>query len=108
MVLEELLRKKQNNMKKICILTSVHSVFDVRIFYKEAKSLSKAGYNVTLIAQHNKNEIVDGVKIIALPIAKNRFHRMTKIAWRLFRLALKEDADVYHFHDPGKRKNHYL
>lgn len=63
-------------MKKICILTSVHPAFDVRIFYKEARTLARAGYDVTLIAQHDKNEIVDGVKVIALPKAKNRFFRV--------------------------------
>jgi len=86
--------------KKVCILTSVHPVFDGRIFHKEAKTLAKAGYDVTLIAQHNKEEVVDGIKIIPLPKPRNRFERMTKIVWKLFRLALKEKADIYHFHDP--------
>jgi glycosyltransferase involved in cell wall biosynthesis len=85
---------------KICILTSVHPPFDVRIFHKEAKTLVKAGYSVVLIAQHNEEEIVDGVRIVPLPTPKNRFERMTKIVWRLFRLALKEKARIYHFHDP--------
>ena len=53
--------------KKICILTSVHPVFDTRIFHKEAKTLARVGYDVTLIAQHDKNETVDGIKIIAFP-----------------------------------------
>ena len=61
--------------KKICILTSVHPAFDTRIFHKEAETLAKADYDVILIGQHNKNEIVDGVKIIALPTPKNRFER---------------------------------
>jgi len=89
-----------NKNKKICILTSVHPPFDTRIFHKEAKTLVKASYDVTLIAQHNKKEIVDGIKIIPLPRAKNRFDRMTRIVWTLFKLALKEKADIYHFHDP--------
>ena len=85
---------------KVCILTSVHPVFDARIFHKEAKTLVKAGYKVVLIAQHSKEETVDGVRIVPLPTPKNRFERMTKVVWKLFRLALKEKAEIYHFHDP--------
>ncbi len=66
---------------KVCILTSVHPPFDVRIFHKEAKSLVKAGYDITLIAQHDKEEIVDGIKIINLKKPRNRIGRMTKTVW---------------------------
>ncbi|MBC2724844.1 MAG: glycosyltransferase family 4 protein [Desulfosporosinus sp.] len=85
---------------KICILTTIHSVFDVRIFHKEAKTLVQAGYDVTLIVQHDKNEIVDGVNIIALPRPRSRFRRFFGLTWQAFRLALHQRADVYHFHDP--------
>jgi len=85
---------------KVCILTTVHQVFDVRIFYKQAKTLVQAGYKVTLIAQHDKDEIVDGVRIVALPKPKNRFIRIFVLIWRVFYLALSQKADVYHFHDP--------
>jgi len=85
---------------KVCILTSVHIPFDGRVFHKEAKSLAKAGYDVVLIAKHDRAEVVDGVRLVPLPEPKNRIERMTKVLWRLFRLAVKEDADVYHFHDP--------
>lgn len=55
---KNILKSMKNSSKKIkvCILTSVHQVFDDRIFHKEAKTLVKAEYDVTLIAQHNKNE----------------------------------------------------
>ncbi len=85
---------------KVCHLTSGHIPFDTRIFHKEAKTLAKAGYNVSLIAQHNKEEVVEGVRIVPLPKPRNRFERMTKVVWKLLRLALKEKADIYHFHDP--------
>ena len=87
-------------MIKICHLTSVHSPFDVRIFHKECKTLVKAGYDVTLIAQHDKNETVDGIKIVALPKVKNRTFRMTSLPLKTLWLALKKKADVYHLHDP--------
>lgn len=87
-------------MKNICIITTVHQPFDVRIFHKEAKSLVAAGYDVTLIAQHDKDEIIDGVRIIALPKSSSRLWRMTTTVWLAFRKALAIDADIYHFHDP--------
>lgn len=72
----------------------------MRIFHKEAKTLVKAGYEVTLIAQHDKDEIVDGIRIVPLSKPKNRIERMTKTVWQAYSLARKLDADVYHFHDP--------
>jgi hypothetical protein len=86
--------------KKICILTSVHQAFDVRIFHKQAKTLAQTGYDVTLIAQHNKNEIVDGVKIVALSASPNRLYRMIVTSLCILRLALKQKGNIYHFHDP--------
>ena len=87
-------------MKKVCILTSVHPVFDTRIFYKEAQTLAKAGYDVTLIVQHDKNEVIDRIKIIALSKPKNRFYRILFLTRRVYKLALEQKADIYHFHDP--------
>lgn len=86
--------------ERICHLTTVHRVFDVRIFRKQAKALAEAGYNVTLIAQHDRHETVDGIKIVSLPRPKNRFQRIFVTTWQAFCLALRQRARVYHFHDP--------
>lgn len=91
--------KMANGESKVCILTSVHTTTDVRIFHKQAKSLAKAGYDVVLIGQHNKNETVDNVRIIALPKPKTRLHRMFGTILLIW-LGLKEKAKIYHFHDP--------
>lgn len=85
---------------KVCHLTKDHLPFDVRIFHRECKSLVKAGYDVTLITQHNKDEIVDGVKIISLPNQMNGFHRILGTIIHVLLVALKQKADLYHFHDP--------
>lgn len=85
--------------ERVCILTSVHPVFDPRIFLKQARTLVRAGYAVTLIAQHERNETVDGVGIVALSKPHNRFQRVMS-TFRVFRKARALQASVYHFHDP--------
>jgi len=85
---------------RVLHITTVHPPFDTRIFHKQAKTLARAGYEVVLIAQHDGDEMVDGVKIVALPKPRNRFARMFGLTWRAFHLSLRERADVYHFHDP--------
>lgn len=85
---------------KVCHLTTAHPPFDVRIFHKECHTLVNAGYKVSLIAQHNKGEIVDRIKIVPLPNVENRIQRMFSLPVKAFSLALKQKADIYHFHDP--------
>jgi glycosyltransferase involved in cell wall biosynthesis len=86
--------------QKICILTSVHSVFDGRIFHKEAETLVNAGYDLVLIAQHNKEEVVDGVRIVPLPKPQSRIERFFKLDYLAYKKAIEQRADICHFHDP--------
>jgi glycosyltransferase involved in cell wall biosynthesis len=86
---------------KICHLTSVHPVFDTRIFHKECVSLCKAGYEVFLVAPHNRVETVEGVKIVPARVNKlQRASRMTLGVYAVYQKAIKIDAALYHFHDP--------
>jgi len=89
-----------SHVGQIVHLTTVHPSYDIRIFHKEAKTLARAGYEVTLIAQHDGDRVVEGVRVIGLPKPRNRLARIFGLAWRAFRSALRERADVYHFHDP--------
>lgn len=85
---------------KICVLTSAHPAFDVRIFHKECKSLARAGYEVTLVAPHQESQIVDGVALRAITPATGRFERWFKTTRAVYWAAVATGADVYHFHDP--------
>jgi glycosyltransferase involved in cell wall biosynthesis len=87
-------------MLKIVHLTSVHPTFDIRIFYKECKTLAKNGYEVILIAKHHKEELVEGIRILPFPELKNRFLRILSSSVKMFFLAIKQKASIYHFHDP--------
>ena len=84
--------------RKVAILSSVHLALDNRVFYREARTLARAGYDVTLIAVHDREEVRDGVRIRGLPRVA-RWRR--PLLWRaLAQMARATGADVFHFHDP--------
>ena len=81
-------------------MTTVHHEWDHRIFAKECRTLARAGYRVTLVVPASSNARLDGVTIRAVPLPANRIKRMTRTLRHVYRAALREDADLYHFHDP--------
>ncbi len=86
---------------RVSHLTSVHSRFDTRIFHKECVSLARAGHVVTLVvADGLPDATVERVAIRSVPKASGRLTRMLLAPWRVFWLARRLKADVYHLHDP--------
>ncbi len=86
--------------KIVCHISTVHYAFDDRIFYKECVTLANNGYKVYLVIQHPKSEIVDNVNILALPKFQGRFSRFIKGSIKAYKLAIKSNASIFHFHDP--------
>ena len=91
---------------KIVHITTVHPPFDQRIFYRECISLSKAGYEVTLLAKYSeKNGCHDGINIITLGLPVKNISRL-RIVDRLYSilraliLSLRLTTKIYHIHDP--------
>lgn len=87
--------------KRIAHLTSVHRRSDARIFEKECRSLSRAGYDVHLVVADAKGDCIEeGVAIHDVGSSGNRLSRMTRAAARVLRKARALRADLYHLHDP--------
>ncbi|MEK3910890.1 glycosyltransferase family 4 protein [Paenibacillus sp. FSL H7-0331] len=86
---------------KIVHFTSVHHVYDTRITFKECSTLQNYGHDVRLIAAHDKNELINGIQVIG--VGKGSSRRLTRMLFttiRVFRECLRQDADIYHYHDP--------
>jgi glycosyltransferase involved in cell wall biosynthesis len=79
---------------------STYPADDIRIFQKACKSEIADGYQVTQIVCHDHDEIVDGVRIRALPSPKGRISRMVGLSWKMYREAKWQNADIYQFHHP--------
>ncbi|MBR6113879.1 MAG: glycosyltransferase [Oscillospiraceae bacterium] len=89
-------------MAKICIMTTVHRRDDTRILSREGRSLARVYDVILLTADGLPEETIDGVRIRSVVTEKprSRPERMLRTASIMFRAALAEDADAYHFHDP--------
>jgi glycosyltransferase involved in cell wall biosynthesis len=86
---------------RVAHVTSAHPRDDVRVFLKECRSLARAGHDVTLIvADGLGDEIRSDVAIRDAGASSGRASRILGAQWRVFRLAIEVDADVYHLHDP--------
>ncbi len=82
-------------------LTNVHSPFDVRIFYKQAQTLARAGYAVTVVGPGPEAwcGVRAGVRVQTVPVAHGAGQRFVNL-WRLLRVGLGAKAACFHFHDP--------
>jgi glycosyltransferase involved in cell wall biosynthesis len=92
---------------RVAHLSSVHRADDARIFWKECQSLARAGYDVCFVVPGDRefppegSEVRrDGVNIIVLKRRANRLGRMLLMPLDLVRAGLRQNARIFHFHDP--------
>lgn len=85
---------------RVAHLTSLHLPDDVRIFFKECRSLARAGYEVHLVAPEG-GRTRDGVIFHGFePPGGLRPLRIVHRLWCVWRTARRIRADLYHFHEP--------
>ncbi len=98
--------------KRICMLADTHGLYDDRIYWKEAVSLSRSGYEVyyVLATDRAKNGITgEGIHYTMIKrktFSGNRYiNYLVKLLLpgglykHMFKIAKSVKADVYHIHD---------
>ena len=82
--------------RKVCILMSMGAPpLHPRVYQKECRTLVKAGYEVVIIAPHERDENRDGIQIRSLPVYGSRLVRLLVTPWLVFAKAMREKAAVY-------------
>lgn len=84
---------------RVVHVTTNHQPFDTRVFLKECATLAAAGYDVTLVVPHDRDETRSGVRIRPLPAPASRRERMTRTVWSAYRAAVSLRPDIVHLHD---------
>jgi glycosyltransferase involved in cell wall biosynthesis len=81
----------------------MHPPFDARVFHKECAALVNAGYEVHLVVPHERDEVVRGVHLHALPRPSGRLAKVLIWPWLAYRklLSLRPRPAVCHFYDPA-------
>lgn len=92
--------KAEEKRYKIVHLTSLHRAFDPRIFFREAMSAQKSGYEVVIIASGGERQKFSGIEVLVFPEFSSRFLRFLLAPWIMLVMALQQRADIYQFHDP--------
>jgi glycosyltransferase involved in cell wall biosynthesis len=98
---------------KVCMISCTHDLYDDRIYWKEALSLNKNGYDVCHIGvgTEDKEFISEhGIKLILVrrkvyfnnPITDKLYHNLISaqnVYKKILKIAADLKADVYHLHD---------
>jgi glycosyltransferase involved in cell wall biosynthesis len=84
---------------RVAHLTPHRDPFEPRTFF-ECASLAAAGFEVVLVAPHDRDLCRDGVRLLAVPRYRSRLERVTLTAFRTVRRGLGARAALYHIHDP--------
>lgn len=86
---------------RICHVTSVHPLDDVRIVRKQVRTLVQAGYEVSVVGTEGRTDYSSGARFVQVRRkGDGRLARMTTHAFRVIRAALEVRATLYHLHDP--------
>lgn len=89
-----------SNNLKVSHLSSHHSPTSVRIFKKQCRSLSNAGFDVVYIVPGNGESVIDGVQFDYIKPSKGLLNRLFIKPLKIYLKARNNNSIVYHFHDP--------
>ena len=90
---------ERRRLPKLVVVTNVHRVYDCRVYYREAVFASQRGFETVILGVEDDRPAGGDIDVRPFPKSRSRFARFWK-GWTLTLEAYREQADIYHFHDP--------
>lgn len=91
--------EKPSRKYEICVITSIHEPYDVRIYQRELLTLVEAGFSVCLVSPWERPpDRLPCAGWISLPMPRSRWGRL-RHGVRTFLVALRVETRSYLFHD---------
>lgn len=84
---------------RVVILAPRHRPWGNRVA-REAIALAAAGYQVKVLARTEEEHVQRGVRFVPSVQSESRARALLQ-TWSIVRWALREEADVYHLHNPA-------
>lgn len=98
--MESAVKDKTHSRGRVVMLANGHPSFDTRIFVKEARTLTNAGYSVCIILPAPESIVKDGVEIIAVTDSTAGWKKLVVNPWRILKQALRQPkTSVFQIHD---------
>src|SRR5262249_50742594 len=82
----------------VCVVTTIHSAYDARVYQRNTLALVERGYRVCLIAPWPREGVDERISFVSMAMPRNRRSRALH-SWRTYRRAAATPARAYHFHD---------
>ncbi len=88
-------------MITVCHMSTAHNASDIRIVRKECRSAAEAGFDAVAVIKGVMPDDCRHVRHVQVTAPRrNRLYRFVFNAANVYRLARRERAAIYHFHDP--------
>jgi len=86
--------------QKIGIITTRHNRYDIRIFEKQVKELSKHFDVLFFVRDGIGNNSIDNIKIIDVSIKDKVRFKVFREYFKIIKIIIREKLNSIHFHDP--------
>lgn len=88
-----------NSMRiNICVVTTAHPSYDIRVFHKQVKTLATEGYQIIYIGPGGESSEFENITFVEIKRSKLKLLNLLR-NFRIYLFVQKQRSKICHFHD---------